>query len=136
MLQSKLFVVFISILLFGCALSTNKPSYETNLYQTKQLGTTTKFVIYEEEPRPIKKVWPEYSDFAQQSGLEGTVVVQAEVFEDGTVGAIEIVKSLQSGPGGLDELAIQSVKQWKFIPAKNQGKPIAIWVTFPIHFLF
>ncbi|MCD6101813.1 MAG: TonB family protein [Candidatus Cloacimonetes bacterium] len=101
-----------------------------------RIGTTPKFVIYEEEPIPIKKVWPEYSDFARQSGLEGTVVVQAEVFEDGTVGAVEIVKSLQSGPGGLDELAIEAVKQWKFIPAKNQGKPIAIWVTFPIKFTF
>ena len=99
-------------------------------------GTTPKFVIYEEEPIPIKKVWPEYTDFARQSGLEGTVIVQAEVFEDGTVGAVEIVKSLQSGEGGLDQRAIEAVKQWKFIPAKNQGKEIAIWVTFPIQFTF
>jgi protein TonB len=99
-------------------------------------GTTPKFVVYEEDPIPINKVLPKYTEFAKKSGLEGTVIIQAEVFEDGTVGAVEIVKSLQSGPGGLDEAAIQAVKQWKFIPAKNQGKPIAVWVTFPIDFTF
>ena len=99
-------------------------------------GTTPKFVIHEEEPIPIKKVWPKYTEFAKKCGLEGTVVVQAEVFEDGSVGAVEVIKSLQSGPGGLDEVAIEAVKKWKFIPAKNQGKPVAVWVTFPITFSF
>ncbi len=97
-------------------------------------GTTPKFVVHEEEPIPIKKVRPEYPDFARNAGIEGEVIVRAEVFEDGSVGAVEIVKSLQSGPGGLDEAAIQAVKQWTFIPAKNQGKPVAVWVTFPISF--
>lgn len=97
-------------------------------------GTTPKFVVHEEEPIPIKKVRPEYSQFAKNAGIEGEVIVRAEVFEEGNVGAVEIVKSLQSGPGGLDEAALQAVKQWKFIPAKNQGKPVAVWVTFPIKF--
>lgn len=97
-------------------------------------GTTPKFVVHEEEPIPIKKVRPAYPDFARNAGIEGEVIVRAEVFEDGSVGAVEIVKSLQSGPGGLDEAAIQAVKQWTFIPAKNQGKPVAVWVIFPITF--
>ena len=97
-------------------------------------GTTPKFVVHEEEPIPIKKVRPEYPQFARNAGIEGKVIVRAEVFEDGNVGAIEIVKSLQSGPGGLDEAAIQAVRQWTFIPAKNQGKPVAVWVIFPITF--
>lgn len=97
-------------------------------------GTTPKFVVHEEEPIPIKKKQPEYPQFARNAGIEGTVTLRAEVFEDGNVGAVEIVKSLQSGPGGLDESAILAVKQWTFIPAKNQGKPVAVWVTFPIKF--
>ncbi len=97
-------------------------------------GTTPRFVVHEEIPIPIKKVRPEYSQFAKNAGIEGEVIVRAEVFEEGNVGAVEIVKSLQSGPGGLDEAAILAVKQWKFIPAKNQGKPVAVWVTFPIKF--
>ncbi|MBS3742154.1 MAG: energy transducer TonB [Candidatus Cloacimonetes bacterium] len=98
-------------------------------------GTTPKFVVHDSEPIPLPgNPKPKYTDFARQSGLEGTVILRAEVFEDGTVGAVEIVKSLQSGEGGLDQQAIKAVKQWKFIPAKNQGKPVAVWVTFPVTF--
>jgi len=97
-------------------------------------GTTPKFVVHEEGPIPMKKVEPEYPQFARNAGIEGTVTLRAEVFEDGNVGAVEIVKSLQSGPGGLDEAAMQAAKQWKFIPAKNQGKPVAVWVCFDIDF--
>jgi len=97
-------------------------------------GTTPKFVVHEEEPIRIKKVDPIYPQFAQNAGIEGAVTLRAEVFEDGSVGAVEVVKSLQSGPGGLDEAAITAVRQWTFIPAKNQGKPVAVWVIFPITF--
>lgn len=98
-------------------------------------GTTPKFVIYENEPIPLPgNQIPKYTDFARSAGLEGRVIVRAEVFEDGTVGAVEVVKSLQSGEGGLDEQALKAVRTWKFIPAKNQGKPVAVWVTFPIDF--
>ncbi|HEX37474.1 MAG TPA: energy transducer TonB [Candidatus Cloacimonetes bacterium] len=97
-------------------------------------GTTPKFVVHEEEPIPLKRVEPEYPQFALNAGIEGAVTIRAEIFEDGSVGAVEVVKSLQSGPGGLDEAAITAVKQWTFIPAKNQGKPVAVWVTFPVTF--
>jgi protein TonB len=39
-----------------------------------------------------------------------------------------------SGPGGLDEVAVKSVKNWEFSPAKSGGKPVACWVTFPVGF--
>jgi periplasmic protein TonB len=97
-------------------------------------GTTPQFVVHEEEPIPLKRVEPEYPQFALNAGIEGAVTIRAEVFEDGTVGAVEVVRSLQSGPGGLDEAAITAVKQWKFIPAENQGKPVAVWVSFDIDF--
>ena len=97
-------------------------------------GTTPTFVIHEEEPIPMKQNEPEYPQFARNAGIEGKVTVRAEVFEDGSVGAIEIVKSLQSGLGGLDEAAMVAVKKWKFIPAKNQGKPVAVWVSFDFEF--
>lgn len=91
----------------------------------RQMVKTPKFVVFDENPIPIKKVQPEYSR---------EVILQIEVFEDGTVGAVEVIKSLQSGPNGLDEAAIKAVKHWKFIPAKYQGKPVAVWVTIPIKF--
>lgn len=105
-----------------------------DLIQEKILGQTSKFVIYEVDPFTIKKAPLEYPIFAKNAGIEGDVILQVEVFKDGSVGAIEILKSLMSGPGGLDEAAVNSVKQWEFSPAKSGGKPVACWVTFPVSF--
>ena len=102
--------------------------------QDKILGKTSKFAVYEDEPFTIKKAPLEYPVFAKNAGIEGDVILQVEVFRDGSVGAIEILKSLMSGPGGLDEAAIKSVKQWEFSPAKSGGKPVACWVTFSVSF--
>ena len=102
--------------------------------QTRVLGKTSKFVIYEEAPIPIKRAPLEYPTFARNAGIEGQVILEVEVFADGTVGAIEVVKSLMAGPGGLDEAAIKSVKQWIFQPAKSSGRTVAVWVTFPVTF--
>lgn len=101
---------------------------------TREEGKTSEFVVFEKAPQAIQQVEPVYPDFARKLGLQGKVVVRAEVFEDGSVGAVKIVKSLMDGPGGLDEAAITAVKQWKFQPAENGGKPIACWVTFAVVF--
>ena len=102
--------------------------------QEKILGKTSKFVIYEVEPFAIKRAPLEYSVFAKNAGIEGDVILQVEVFTDGSVGAIDVIKSLMSGPGGLDEAAMKSVRQWEFSPAKSGGKPVACWVTFSVSF--
>ncbi len=99
-----------------------------------KFGKTSKFVVYEDAPVAIKQIRPEYPDFARNSGIEGEVWLEVEVFADGTVGAIDVVQSLLSGPGGLDEAAIKAVRQWEFQPAKSGGKPVSVWVTFPIEF--
>jgi len=97
-------------------------------------GKTPKFVVYEEGPEPIKRVSPQYPDFAKRLAVQGSVVLEVEVLADGHVGAINVVKSLMAGPNGLDEAAKEAVKQWTFQPAKNNGKPVACWVTFPVEF--
>lgn len=98
------------------------------------IGTTSKFAVYEEPPVAIKRVRPDYPEFAKKSGIQGDVVVEVEVFADGTVGAVDIKQSLMSGQGGLDEAAIKAVKQWEFVPAQSNGKAVACWVTFSINF--
>lgn len=97
-------------------------------------GKTPKFVAYEEAPVLLKLIQPEYPPFAKKSGIQGQVIVEVEVLASGNVGAIEIRKSLMSGPGGLDEAARKAVKQWKYQPAKSGGKAVSVWVTFPVDF--
>jgi protein TonB len=100
------------------------------------VGTTPRFVAYEDPPEVISKVIPEYPDFAKKSGLQGDVYLDVEVLADGSVGAIEVKESLQPGPGGLDEAAVKAVRQWKFQPARSNGQPVACWVKFPVSFVF
>ena len=103
--------------------------------QVKRIfGLTDEWVIREVDPVPIKQITPVYPEFAKRSGIEGKVHLKVEVFEDGSVGAIKVLKSLMSGPGGLDEAAIKAVRQWEFEPAKSGGQPVAVWVTFDVTF--
>ena len=89
---------------------------------------------YEDAPFAIKTAPAEYTTFAKNTGMEGDVILRVEVFTDGSVGDIEILKSLMSGLGGLDDVAVNSVRQWEFSPAKSGGKPVACWVIFPVSF--
>ena len=102
--------------------------------EAPQFGQTPKFVPYEESPVPIKQVPPNYPEFIKKMGIEGKVILSVEVLKSGKVGAVEVLKSLQEGENGLDESAIEAVKQWEFSPAKSGGKPIACWVNIPIEF--
>ncbi len=77
---------------------------------------------------------PKYNDEARKAKYEGTIVLQAIIAADGSVSDVEDVK----GPGlGLNEVAIQTVKNWKFTPAVGpDGKPVAVMVPVQITFRF
>ena len=66
--------------------------------------------------------------------VDSLVILKVEVLTDGTVGAIEVIKSVMSGQCMLGEAAVKSVKKWKFSPAKKNGKPVNCRVTIPITF--
>lgn len=101
----------------------------------KIVSTTPKgFVYFDDPPRKINEAPLVYPVFAKEAGIEGLVELEIEVLIDGSTGAIEVKKSVLPGPGGLDEAAINYARQLEFEPAKANGKPIAIWVTFPVTF--
>lgn len=104
------------------------------LEQTDMYGKIPDFVVYEDPPVPIKQPPPEYSDFARKSGIEGQVWLDVEIFVNGKVGKIRVIKSLMAGPGGLDEAAVAAVKNWEYEPAKSGGKPVDVRVKFPVNF--
>jgi protein TonB len=132
-------IIFISVVLVlsGCmvnkTVSENVDKKESTI-EIDEVVKTPKFVVYDEPPNPIKREPPIYSESARNQGIQGEVWLEVEILADGSVGIIEIRKSLMPGPGGLDISAVNSVKQWKFSPAKRKGKPVACWLTFPITF--
>src|SRR5258705_2429661 len=87
------------------------------------------YVYVEELPEAITKVAPAWPEGSRESA-GGTVMVQALVMKDGTVGDTKIVGSLP----GFDDAAMAAVRQWKFKPAMAKGKPVAVWVAIPVKF--
>jgi len=75
-------------------------------------------------PRVKYQTEPEYSREGRQDGIEGAVVIRALVGADGKIHDPVVVKSLGHG---LDEQAVQAVKQWLFDPAKKNGSPVAVY---------
>ena len=97
-------------------------------------GTTPRFVNYDVAPVISGRVQPTYLETARRLGIQGTVILDIEIFANGSIGSIEVWESVQSGPGGLDEECIRAVRQWVVQPATANGVPVAIWLRQPFAF--
>lgn len=84
-------------------------------------------------PRLVREVKPNYTGEAMRAKIQGEVWMEAVVLADGSVGQVEITRSLDS-TFGLDEEAIRTVKQWRFAPGTRQGKPVAVLVEVQMTF--
>ena len=75
---------------------------------------------------------PQYSDEARKAKYQGVVVLMVVITLDGRATNIQVVKS----PGlGLDEKAIEAVRQWKFRPAVGpSGKSVPTQVPIEVTF--
>jgi periplasmic protein TonB len=76
---------------------------------------------------------PEYPPASRRAGEAGTVTLQVFVQENGRAGEVKVAKS--SGFEKLDEAAVKEVQRnWRFVPGKEDGKPVAMWHTFAVTF--
>src|SRR5262245_28080275 len=66
-------------------------------------------------PKVIKQVPPNYTGEAMRARTEGSVLMEAVVLADGTVGEIRVIRSLDK-EHGLDNAAVETVKKWLFVP--------------------
>ncbi len=113
---------------------TTLDPYEV-ITQNEEWGKTQKgFIYYDEPPKKLNEAPLRYPKFAMEAGIQGTVVLELEVLKSGKIGAIDVKKSVLPGLDGLDEAAKEYARQLEFEPAKTNGKPIAVWVTFPVNF--
>jgi TonB family protein len=83
------------------------------------------------EPIPTVKVQPQYTPEAKAARIQGTVILSATVQVDGSVKVEGIVQSLGFG---LDEASTAALEQWKFIPGKKDGQPVAVTTNVQFHF--
>ena len=97
--------------------SLNQNSFTTNaIFDAKELNN----------PSPI------YPELARSRGVEGKVILKVIVNEKGLVDDIAIFNS--SGSSMLDLSALETVKNWHFIPAKSNNKFIRSQIMVPIVF--
>ena len=70
---------------------------------------------------------------AKENNIEGRVVVRFIIEKDGAVSNIEILRKLGFG---CDEEVIRLIKSMpKWIPGKQNGKPVRVYFTMPISFI-
>ena len=82
-------------------------------------------------PMILFKVDPQYSEEARKARYQGTVVLEAIIRSDGTIEILRVVRSLDFG---LDENAIQALKQWKFRPGMRNGQPVDVVLNIEVNF--
>jgi len=94
------------------------------------------FVAVEQMPELIgglaalqKKI--NYPDRAARAGIEGRVTIQFIVTEEGNVEDPKVIRGIG---GGADEEALRVVKQAKFKPGRQRGKPVRVQYSLPILF--
>ena len=81
-------------------------------------------------PKKIKDVKPVYPVMALSAQHRGTVIIEATVGADGKVHEAKVIRSVAT----LDHSALAAVRQWEFLPARKNGVPIAVIVTFVVQF--
>jgi protein TonB len=86
-----------------------------------------------EPPRVIREVRPNYTADAMRAKVQGVVELEAIVLSDGSVGQVEVTRSLDR-TFGLDQKAIEAVRQWRFAPGTRLGQPVAVLVTIELTF--
>ena len=82
-------------------------------------------------PVPIRTANPEYTDEARNAKIEGAVLVEAVIDENGIPTQPKVVRTLDKG---LDQKALEAVRQWWFKPGLKDGKPVPVSVKIEINF--
>ncbi len=81
-------------------------------------------------PRKVTDVAPVYPPLARAAGVQGIVILEAVIGEDGGVRDVRVLRSKQL----LDEAAMDAVRQWRFTPTLLNGEPVPVVMTITVAF--
>jgi len=84
-----------------------------------------------EPPTLLQEVKPDYSEEARRRGVSGDVLMTLVVRRDGSVADVHVTRGLGYG---LDERAVEAVRQWRFAPGRHRGTPVDVQVEVAIEF--
>jgi protein TonB len=82
-------------------------------------------------PALLFRIDPEYSEEARKAKYSGVVILSIEVDQAGRARNFHVAKGIGLG---LDEKAIEAVKQWRFKPGLKNGKPVVVRAQIEVNF--
>jgi TonB family protein len=82
-------------------------------------------------PQPISRPEPKYSEEARRARMQGIVMLQLVVDQQGNPTQIAVISPLGYG---LDENAVAAVSRWRFRPATKEGKPVRVRAQVEVTF--
>ena len=104
--------------------------------QAEEVPEPEIFVIVEEMPTLIgglaglqQKI--HYPEMARRAGVEGRVILQFVVDEEGRVTDAVVLRGIG---GGADEEALRVLRQARFTPGRQRGVPVRVRMTLPVVF--
>lgn len=84
-------------------------------------------------PKIVKQVAPKYTAEAMRNKIQGVVVIEAVVGEDGKVARARVTESLDT-QYGLDQAGLDAAGQWEFTAGTFEGRPVPVLVTLKLEF--
>jgi TonB family protein len=82
-------------------------------------------------PQQSRRVNPVYPAEAQGARVQGVVILEAVIGENGTVRDVRVLRSIPL----LDQAAIDAVRQWEYTPTHLNGKPVPVVMTVTVQFI-
>jgi TonB family protein len=81
-------------------------------------------------PNLIRQIGPDYPDDAKKKGIEGTVLLGIIIDDHGRVADVSLLRSVP----GIDQAAIDAVKEWQYAAATYGSRPIPYSTTVSMRF--
>lgn len=117
-------------------LPAEKPAVKEEVQPAPQDATPPSPVVLDAEPDYradyLNNPRPPYPMVARRMGFHGKVILNVEVLAEGKAGQVLLHQGC--GHDILDNAAIQTVKTWRFTPARRLGQPVTQWFLVPIRF--
>jgi TonB family protein len=101
----------------------------------KDVSDSTNMIALEELPEAIKLPSPIYPTAAVSLRIQSSVQVKILIDKKGKVRRATIMTPSERPGYGFEESALRAALDGKWKPAMEDGKPVAVWVSYPISYL-
>ena len=82
-------------------------------------------------PQVLNSVEPQFTEDARRADFQGSAAIQLIVDAQGNPQNLRVLRHLGMG---LDQMALDAVRQYKFKPAMYQGHPVAVQMVIEVDF--